>query len=84
MGPVDGGRSVRVICIDVHALLGSIPNDDGSFTLCAPDPNERLLGLLTIGKVYEVLAEEHGMYRIVDDTDDDYLYPMEMFRVIGE
>jgi hypothetical protein len=75
---------MRVICIDDHALLGSISNDDGSFTLCAPDPNERLLISLTIGKVYEVLAEEHGMYRIVDDTDDDYLFPIEMFRVIDD
>lgn len=37
---------------------------------------------LTKGKVYEVMSIEEGCYRIVDDTDDDYLFPPEDFEVI--
>jgi hypothetical protein len=37
---------------------------------------------LTLGKVYEVIGIEHGWYRILDDTDEDYLYPSEMFRLV--
>ena len=71
----------KVVCIDDHAYLGVIENDDGSFSLCGPDPEERLISL-TIGKVYEVIAVEEGMYRLVDDFGDDYLFPMDMFRVL--
>lgn len=31
-------------------------------------------GDLTDGKVYECLSEEMGMYRIIDDSGEDYLY----------
>ncbi len=31
-------------------------------------------GDLTNGKVYECLGEEMGMYRIIDDSGEDYLY----------
>lgn len=34
------------------------------------------------GKVYEVLAIENGYYRIVDETEDDYLYPPEEFEIV--
>jgi hypothetical protein len=43
---------------------------------------DQLVGL-TLGTVYEVLAEEHGWYRIVDDTGEDYLYPKTMFEVLS-
>lgn len=36
---------------------------------------------LTIGQIYEVLAIEHGMYRIWDDTDEDYLFFPDDFEV---
>lgn len=36
------------------------------------------------GKVYEVLSIEHGWYRIVDETGDDYLYAPEAFEVVEE
>lgn len=39
---------------------------------------------LTNGKEYEVIAVESGWYRIVDDTDDDYLFSPEEFEVIEE
>ena len=39
---------------------------------------------LTQGKEYEVLAIENGWYRIIDDTDEDYLFPPEIFDVIED
>lgn len=30
---------------------------------------------LTNGKVYEA-TEDHGMYRVIDDEEEDYLYSM--------
>jgi hypothetical protein len=36
---------------------------------------------LTHGEVYEVLAIEDDSYRIIDDTDEDYLYPMDAFEL---
>lgn len=38
--------------------------------------------MLTHGKVYEVLSKEYGLYRIVDNTDDDYLYPHDLFEIV--
>lgn len=35
---------------------------------------------LTLGRVYEVKAEENGMFRVVDDSGEDYLYPSACFR----
>lgn len=29
---------------------------------------------LTNGKIYEILRDEHGMYRVIDDSGEDYLY----------
>jgi hypothetical protein len=39
---------------------------------------------LTNEKIYEVLSVEEGWFRIVDDTDDDYLYSPDEFEVIEE
>ena len=39
---------------------------------------------LTKEKIYEVLSIEHGWYRMVDDTCEDYLYQADRFRVIEE
>lgn len=39
---------------------------------------------LTNGNKYEVIAIESGWLRIVDDTDDDYLFLPEEFDVIEE
>ena len=39
---------------------------------------------LTNGKEYEVLSVEEGWFRIVDDTDDDYLFSPDEFEVIEE
>lgn len=29
---------------------------------------------LTNGKIYDILGEEHGNYRVIDDEGEDYLY----------
>ena len=36
--------------------------------------------LLTKDKEYEVISQEKGWYRILDDTGDDYLYPPNLFE----
>ena len=37
---------------------------------------------LTLGKLYEMIGEEAGgaFYRIIDDSNEDYLYPASHFR----
>lgn len=37
---------------------------------------------LTHGKVYNVLSIEKDWYRIIDDSDDDYLYPPDEFEIV--
>lgn len=39
---------------------------------------------LVNGKIYEVLSVEHGWYRIVDETDEDYLFPPEDFKYVED
>lgn len=34
------------------------------------------------GKIYEVLSIERKWYRIIDETDEDYLYPPECFEIV--
>lgn len=36
------------------------------------------------GNTYEVLAVESGWYRIVDETEEDYVYPPDQFEIIEE
>ena len=38
--------------------------------------------MLTHNKVYDVISIENGWYRVVDDSDDDYLYPPEGFEIV--
>lgn len=37
---------------------------------------------LTFNAVYDVISIENGWYRIIDDSEDDYLYPPELFEII--
>ena len=39
---------------------------------------------LTNNKIYEVQAIESGMYRMVDDTDEDYLFEPSKFEIVEE
>ncbi len=45
--------------------------------------NDGFPASLEIRKVYEripdELAEQHGQYRIIDESGEDYLYPRRMF-----
>ena len=34
------------------------------------------------GKIYDVISIENGWYRIVDEENEDYLYPPELFEII--
>ena len=37
------------------------------------------------GKVYEVIGKDHDMFRIVDETGEDYLYDLdENFEIVEE
>ena len=33
-------------------------------------------------KIYEVLSVEKGWYRIIDESEEDYLYPPENFEIV--
>ena len=35
-------------------------------------------------EIYEVIAMEDGAYRIIDETDEDYLYPPNEFEIVEE
>lgn len=39
---------------------------------------------LTKDKIYDVLSVESGLYRLVDDTDEDYLFYPEDFEIVEE
>lgn len=51
--------------------------DGSSEWIDVPNSND-----LTIGKIHPVLAVEKGLYRILDDSGKDYLYPAWMFEII--
>lgn len=36
------------------------------------------------GKVYDVIGETHGMWKVVDESGEDYLYSPEMFELVDE
>lgn len=36
---------------------------------------------LTNGKIYDVISIENNCYRIVDDTDEDYLFLPDDFEI---
>ena len=52
--------------------------------------NERTLSTMDLlpGKIYDVIAEEpfiNGIwYRIVDEDEEDYLYPPSLFDIVEE
>lgn len=39
-------------------------------------------GGCTHGKIYDVISVENDWYRIIDDTNEDYLYPPEEFEIL--
>lgn len=48
-------------------------------------PNSYVLFMDVLpGKVYEVLSIHDGWYRLIDESEEDYLYPPENFEVVDE
>lgn len=39
------------------------------------------LALIT-GKIYDCLGKEEDRYRVIDETEEDYLYPIEEFEIV--
>lgn len=39
---------------------------------------------LTNNKIYDVMATEEGWYRLVDNTEEDYLFNPDVFEVVEE
>lgn len=37
---------------------------------------------LTNGKIYDVISVEKGCYRIVDDTEEDYVFLPDEFEIV--
>lgn len=37
---------------------------------------------LITGKVYKCIGIEKGWYRVIDETEEDYLYPPEEFEIV--
>jgi hypothetical protein len=68
----------HVVCVSNKAYLAF----DSEGTPQAPDEDNKLSTSLTVGKVYEVVGEDLGMYAIVDDTGEEYLFPKNRFRRI--
>lgn len=39
---------------------------------------------LTYGEIYDVISVEKEWYRIVDNSEEDYLYPPDEFEILEE
>ena len=39
---------------------------------------------LTYGKIYECLGQEYDCYIVIDESDEDYLYPINEFEIMEE
>lgn len=39
---------------------------------------------LITGKIYDCIGIEKDWYRVIDETDEDYLYPIEEFEIVEE
>lgn len=54
------------------------------FVVCVK--NEGYAASLELRKIYQVVvdtrAEEHGLIRVIDESGEDYLYPVENFAAI--
>ncbi len=39
---------------------------------------------LTNSNIYECLGQEYDCYRVIDDSQEDYLYPTRFFEVVED
>ena len=53
----------------------------GEKEISVPDSYKIFLDVIP-NKIYEVLSIEKGRYRIIDESEEDYLYPPEKFEVV--
>jgi len=72
----DGWNNMKVKCISNQGIA----QPEGSTEWV--EVKDGLAGSLTIGKIYEVLEIDGGDYRIIDDEEEDYLYPTEFFEIV--
>ncbi len=75
-------------CARFKNTLNSDQNSDERITQ-RKAPIVRFIGTsnpftLINGKLYEVISIEREWYRIVDETDEDYLYPPELFEIVSD
>ncbi len=68
---------LKVRCVSIKPYLDEKP--DGSVV---EGEIEGEMISLTLNKIYDFVEQDDEYYRIVDDTDEDYLYPKSMFEVI--
>ena len=68
---------LKVRCISTKPYIDQQP--DGS--LISGEFEGKMISL-TLNKIYDVIEQDNDYYRIVDDTDEDYLYPKTMFEAI--
>ena len=46
--------------------------------------NGETYGDLITGNIYECLGQERDCYRIIDESKEDYLYPIVEFEIVEE
>ena len=70
-------RNFRVVCVSDEAYVSA--DEEGPFR---PARAGERLTVLTVGREYEVVGEEPGMYAIIDDTGGRHLFPRDRFRIV--
>lgn len=69
---------LKVRCISTKPYLDELPNG----SLIEGEFKGEMISL-TLNKVYDATDEDDEYYRIVDDFDEDYLYPKSMFEAVS-
>jgi len=65
-------------------IIGDIKSDSQHYVLCVN--NEKYQASLEARKIYQCVpdpqAESHGQIRVIDESGEDYLYPIDLFLPI--
>ncbi len=65
-------------------IIGDIKSDTQRYVLCVS--NEKYSASLESRKIYQCIpdtqAEAHGQIRVIDESGEDYLYPVDIFLPI--
>lgn len=72
----------KVVCVDNHTFLFQSRDALLAFNdrmKCGEEQPGDRCDDLTIGRVYEGTEIDRGMCRIIEDSGEDYLYPMSRF-----